>query len=171
MSLHHLGIAHFHRQLSSPTSKTFRETTPDEDLTQDSKDVLIDRLNDLISQLTEANSLKDGAVTSIHSQVDKIERLIKIQDGHTAQHNPGHLGAPIDDDTFWGPPTPTQSLRMRLPQMSPSAGHSPFFQEPHIANSKAEEVAKAAEDLATRMATTVAESQKRKDESDVSSPA
>lgn len=164
MSLQRLGM--LHRQFSSP-SKASPEIPTNEDLTQDSKDVLIERLNDLILQLSETNFLEDGAVTNIHSQVDKIERLIRRQDWHTPQHSPGQLAPPREDDTLWGPPTPTHSIKMRLPRSS-SVSESPFFTEPKINTSKADAVAKAAEDLASKMATTVAELQKRKEESDVS---
>jgi hypothetical protein len=169
MSLQYLG-AHFpvlHRQLTSPTSKTFREISPHEDLTQDSKEVLVDRLNDLILQLSNTNTLEDSAVSTIHSQVDKIEQLIRSQNGHIPNQSPRYLESMREDDTFWGPATPTQNLKMRLP-MSPRSDHSFFLQEPHMSTSKAEEVAKAAEDLACKMTITVTEMQKRKEESDVS---
>lgn len=165
---YHLGIAHFpvlHRQLTSPTSATFRETSPNEDLTQDSKDVLIERLNDLITQLSQANSLEDGAVSAIHSQVDKIERVLRGGDAQTPR-SPGLLETPREDDTFWGPATPTRNLKMRLPHISPKSGHSPVYNEPKMDTSRAAEVAKAAEDLSSKLATTVAELQKRKEESD-----
>lgn len=127
----------------------------------------MDRLNDLILELSKAKDLEDGAVTAIHSEVDKIERLIRRQDGHTPQHSPGRLAPPREEDTLWGPPTPTQSIKMRLPHMSPSLAQSPFFNEPPI-TSKADEVAKAAEELASKMAVTVTELQLRREESDVS---
>lgn len=165
----HLGIAHFpvlHRQLTSPTSKTFREVSSNEDLTQDSKDILVDRLNDLILQLSNTNSLEDGAVSTIHSQVDKIEQLIRRQNGHTPHQSPRYLEASREEDTFWGPATPTQNLKMRLP-ISQISSYSAVAKEPQMSTAKAGQVAKAAEDLASKMAITFAEMQKRKEESDV----
>lgn len=162
----HLGIAHspvLHRQFTSPTSKTLQDFSANEDLTQDSKDILIDRLNDLILQLTKTNTLQDGAVSTIHSQVDKIEHLLR---GHTSHQNPVYSEPPREDDRFWGPATPTKNLKMRLP-MSPKLDPSPLFQSPQKTTVQAELVAKAAEDLAIKMAATVAELQKRKEESDV----
>ncbi|KAF8863530.1 hypothetical protein BDZ45DRAFT_583507 [Acephala macrosclerotiorum] len=55
---------------------------------------------------------------------------------------------------------------MRLPHFSPKAGNDSVNNEPQITTSKAVEVAKAAEDLASKLAVTVAELQKRKEESD-----
>jgi hypothetical protein len=79
MSVHY-GITHFpvlHRQFSSPTSRSFLESSPSEDLTQDNKDVLLDRLDDLILRLSKDNSLENSSVTAIHSH-GKSVRIPKI---------------------------------------------------------------------------------------------
>lgn len=174
MSLQYLGISHFpvlHRQFSSPTRGAFSDSFPShQDITQDSKDVLIERLNDLALRLSTAKDLEDSAVTAIHSQVDKIEKILRGEENHK---KPGHSRSdsePSKEDIFWGPATPTQSLKRRLPDMSRMNQRPPLsrnFQE--LSSAKVNELAQAAEDLASRMSVTLEEFQRRKEESDVSS--
>lgn len=169
---YHLGIAHhlpsLHRQLISPTSNGFPKAVPDEDLTEDSKDVLIERLNDLIARLSNARSIDDVAVTAIHSQMDNIELIVRREERH--QSPPDGTVASLDvlrdEDNFWGPPSPSQSLRMRLP---PKPGSSVLPQrELSMSTAKAVKIAKEAEELASMLSTTVKELQTRREESDVS---
>lgn len=177
MSYYHLGIAHFpvlHRQFTSPTSERFPES-PNEDLTQDSKDVLIDRLNDLVLRLSKVGSLKDRAISTIHSQVDKIEILVsRVEMKKPSLPSRDVSLSVLREDDFWGPPTPTQSIKMRLPAISQN---SPGNSVPHedsipdvseVSPTKAVEVAEAAEALASKLSTVVAEFQIRKEECDVS---
>ncbi|KAH7407588.1 hypothetical protein BKA64DRAFT_424124 [Cadophora sp. MPI-SDFR-AT-0126] len=169
---YHLGIAHFpvlHRQLTSPTSAYFPDSAS-EDLTQDSKDVLIDRLSDLVLRLTKVRSLQDGAVSAIHREVDKIEVLVN---GVEKTNSPSHLlsreksGHSSNEDDFWGPPTPTQSMKMRVPVVSQdSSPKSVFKPVSEMSPSRAVEVAKAAEELASNLASTVEKLLVRKEESD-----
>jgi len=171
---YHLGIAHFpvlHRQLTSPTSAYFPDV-PDEDLTQDSKDVLMDRLSDLVVRLSKVRSLQDGAVSAIHREVDKIELLVN---GLEKTNSPSPTlsreksGLSSNEDDFWGPRTPTQSMKMRLPVISQSS--SPRSEPKFVSNispSRATEVARAAEELAVELASTVDKLLARKEESDVS---
>jgi len=176
MSLQYLGISHFpvlHRQFSSPIRGAFSDSSPSQqDLTEDSKDVLIERLNDLVQRLSTAQELDDGAVTAVHSQVDKIEMILK---GEEKQKKPSHSrsssGVPRDSpDPFWAPATPTKSIRMRLPDTSTRSQRPPLRRNlQEVSSVKASELAQAAEDLASRMAVTLEEFQRRKEESDVSS--
>jgi hypothetical protein len=172
MSLQYLGISHFpvlHRQFSSPTSRSFSDSSPGQDLTQDSKDVLIERLNDLVLRLSTTNELEDGAVTAVHSQVDKIESIVR---GEERQQRPSHsrsgsgISRTKEDDPFWGPATPTQNVKMRLPDMS-FPPRRPARHASVASPAKAIELAQAAEDLASKLAVTIEELQNRKEESDV----
>jgi hypothetical protein len=173
MSLQYLGISHFpvlHRQFSSPTSRVLSDSSPSQDLTQDSKDVLIERLNDLILHLSTANVLEDSAVTAVHSQVDNIEVLLRGEEKH---QKPGHSrsGSGVskvqEDDPFWGPATPTQNIKMRLPDMAAENRRPPLHRNLQMSPAKAIELAHAAEDLASKLCVTVEELQRRKEESDV----
>ena len=175
MSLQYLGISHFpvlHRQLSSPTSRSFVESSPSEDLTQDNKDVLLERLNDLVLRLSKDNLLENSSITAIHSHVDKIEVLIRAREGHeksgqVRKEIHGSPSVPREEDVFWGPRTPTQNMRMHIPEI-PEYSRRPAQNEPRMTPAKAIELAGVAEELATRLSATVAELQARKDESDVS---
>jgi hypothetical protein len=174
MSLQYLGISHFpvlHRQFSSPTKGAFSDSSPSQqDLTQDSKDVLIERLNDLVLRLSTAQELEDGAVTAVHSQVDRIEMILRGEEKHKQpNHSRSGSGIPVPkDDPFWGPATPTQSMKMRLPNTSTGGQRPPLHRNlQQVSSAKAKEMAQAAEDLASRMAVTLEEFQRRKEESDV----
>lgn len=111
-----------------------------------------------------------GTVSSVHSQVDKIEMILR---GEEKQKKPGHSrnGSGISrDDPFWGPATPTKSMKMRLPEASSRSQRPPLRRNlQEMSAEKARELAQAAEDLASRMSVTLEELQRRKEESDVSS--
>jgi len=178
MSLGRLGIAHFpvlHRQFSSPTSSRFPESPPSQDdLTQDNKDVLVERLNDLVQRLSKHGaSVEDKAVTNIHHLVDGIETLMRekpkvlnLDDMDIESEN----GDTREQDSLWRPAlprSPIQNIRMRLPDSwrSPQPSASPIQE---INTSKAADIAREAEELASQLAKTVAELQIRREESDVS---
>jgi hypothetical protein len=120
--------------------------------------------------LSTTNVLEDSAVTAVHSQVDKIELLLKGEEKHP---KPSHSrsGSAVskgqDDDPFWGPATPTQNIKMRLPDMSAGNQHSPIHRNLQISPAEAIALARAAEELASKLSVTVEELQRRKEESDV----
>lgn len=173
---YHLGISHspvLHRHFSSPLSEGFPDPSSDEDLTQDSKDVLIDRLNDLVARLSKVPALKDRTVSSIHSEVDKIELLLggaeKVYSPRHSRQTSSHSNAQYETEPFSGPPNPTQSMKMRFPPMpwtSPSPRPVPERQP--MTPEKALEIAKNAQDLVLKLSATLKELQLRKEESDVS---
>lgn len=173
MSLQYLGISHFpvlHRQFSS-ASIPLSDASPSQDPTQeDSKDVLIQRLNDLVLRLSTSQEVEDGTITTAHSQVDKIERLLE---GEDRPPKPSHsrsgsdlLKSKEEFDPFWGPATPTHSMKMHLPDMSRSSPRPVLRRSLQMSPAKAIELAQSAEDLASRLVFTVEELQRRKEESD-----
>jgi hypothetical protein len=146
------------------------ESSPNQDITQDNKDVLIERLNDLVSRLSKNTSLEDSTVDAIHAGVDRIEVLLR--GGEKPRLDSGSFDSKQTrengDDDVWGPPlTPTRKMRMRLPDhpsnTSPSSPH-----QPQITPARVDEIAKAAEDLAMKLAATMSEFQARMQESDAS---
>ena len=174
MSLQYLGIAHFpvlHRQFSSPnTHRDLLEPSANQDITQDSKDVLIERLNDLVSRLSKDISLEDSTVDAIHAGVDQIEVLLhggdkpRVASGNLESSQAKDMG----EDVLWATPlTPTRNMRMPLADQSAKTSPS-FTHQPHITIAKVDEMAKAAEDLAMKLAATVLEFQARMREADVS---
>lgn len=174
MSLHYLGIAHFpvlHRQFSSPTTlRESLESSPNQDITQDNKDVLIERLNDLVSRLSKNTSLEDSTVDAIHAGVDRIEVLLHSDEKPRLDSSDfdSKQAKESGEDVLWGSPlTPTRKMRMQLPDHSSNSTPSPFHQ-PRITPARVDEITKAAEDLAMKLAATVSEFQARMQESDVS---
>ena len=175
MSLHYLGIAHFpvlHRQFSSPPSKGSLESSFGQDLTQDNKDVLIERLNDLLARVTKDDLLGDSIITSIHTEVDRIEQIMRVGSRHQTPEKADNVIASVerssnDEDVFWGPPTPSKSIRMRLPDSSPTSSRRSLHQASKPDSARTAELAAAAEELASQLAATVTEFQTRRDESDV----
>jgi hypothetical protein len=177
MSLHHLGIAHFpvlHRQFSSSIGKGPPESSQNQDITQDNKDILIERLNDLVALLSQNSRLEDSTVTAIHSGVDQIELLMRgreppskaaqsVSDGVDAKQSNEN-----GEDIFWGPSmSPIRNIRLRLSDKASNSSHSPHHC-PRMTSSRAIEIAKVAEDLSLKLAATMSELRVRKEESDVS---
>lgn len=172
MSLHHLGIAHFpvlHRQFSSPTATRFaQEASPDPDTTQDNKDVLIERLNDLVLRLSE-KPLGDGVISSIHGEVDRIEVLLRGERNTTpVQVESSQKGGGYEDDIFGRPHTPTRNGRMCLSDKWTKSPRQNTSQRSEIPSSQATQIATAADALAVQLTDTIAELHARKEESQVS---
>jgi hypothetical protein len=196
--MHHLGLAHspvLHRQMSSPTSKSSADSSgSDQDVTQDSKDVLVERLNDLVSRLSSNDALENGTVSAIHSQVDSIETLMRgskriSESPEAVGEGLGPRSPRLNESSLWGPPlTPTRNVRSRLPRLlegftaarqaaidlellefptpfaSPASSSQP---QVHMTSSRIAEISKAAEDLAVKLEATVSELKIRRKESDV----
>ena len=175
MSLNYVGISHFpvlHRQFSSPTSTVSLEShrTTNQDLAQDNKDVLTERLTDFVLRLSKDSSLEDSTVSAIHTGVDRIESLLKSRGKrlHKSSFSDGsQLGFPkTGEDMFWAPLTPPRNVRMLLPE--------PFISASQRATSGvtmnteyAVKIARSAEELASKLSVTIAELQIRKEETDV----
>ena len=147
MSLQQLGFASLpvYRQLTGTGSG---DELPSQDLAQDSKDVLLDRLSDLVTLLSEGGNLDEVAMTEIHSRVDQIEDVIqrrekspKLPRGLKNIHEP--TSPRSVEDVFWGPPTPTRSMSMRL-------SNAPAQQERYISPFKAIQIANEAENIAAK---------------------
>lgn len=171
MSLHHLGIAHFpvlHRNFSSPTSTILLGSSPSQDLAEDNKDVLIERLNDLVVRLSDS-SLEDRTISAIHTDVDRIETLIRYRGTHQSPPvgSDSKASKGSVEDVFWRPLTPTRNISMRMPDSPTSPRH--FIQyAAQMSTQRAIDLATSAEELASKLSETVAELQVRKEESDVS---
>jgi hypothetical protein len=189
MSLHFLGIRDFpvlHSQLSSPSSKLFQSPDPStelaQELAQDSKDVLIQRLHDLTSQLSAADSLKNEDITALHVDLDRMERVLH----HTpAMHHEEAFRAhrrinsmeslrSNDDDIFWAPLSPRlASPRLKsgfkLQEFSHKVAETPAKATDHISPRQAVLLAQEADSLYKHLETIVKELKARKDEANVSS--
>ncbi|KAI1418103.1 hypothetical protein F5Y13DRAFT_199193 [Hypoxylon sp. FL1857] len=97
LSLHALGmspLSPMRRQFSSPLLRSSSSLQPPEadhseqdDLVQDSKDVLVQRLNDLAAQLNQQDHLKEDSVYGLHAKVDEMERVLSRRD-HPLRRTP-----------------------------------------------------------------------------------
>ncbi|KAI9049914.1 hypothetical protein LZ554_006061 [Drepanopeziza brunnea f. sp. 'monogermtubi'] len=136
--------------------------TPNEDLTQDSKHALIDRLNHLVLRLSSVGSLKHRAISTIHSQVDKIEILVSRIE--IKRPSPPlcklSLNIPREDD-LPGHPAPNRNLEMENTTVS-TKPHIEEGMNPGVSDTTPAKLAQAAEDLASRLSTTVVELQEWK---------
>jgi len=174
---YHLGISHFHRQPSSPIASQEKRPEQDEDINEDSKEVLMERLNDLVSRLSESHSIEDDTVTAIHSEVDKIELILRKGERHLSPflEDPyGIMNAPRDPEHFEASSlspsrpslSPSQSLRMRFPPKPQSSAQDHRGKE--MTAEVATKIAKEADELAITLSETVDELLLRKEEADVS---
>jgi hypothetical protein len=170
-----IGISSFpvlHRQFSSPTSTSLLESSSSQDLTQDNKDVLIERLNDLVLRLSKDRSVEDSIISAIHSGVDRIELLMKGREKENQKKSPqvsneSKHARGNSEDIFWGSPlTPTRNVRMRFPD-SPTSPHHSVHRRPRMSADRAIEIVKSAEDLSSKLLATIMELQVRREESDV----
>ncbi|KAI1210458.1 uncharacterized protein F4807DRAFT_423494 [Annulohypoxylon truncatum] len=97
-SLHSLGMSPFspmRRQFSSPLARSSSplhsqetEHSDEEELVQDSKDVLVQRLNDLAAQLSRQDHIKGDDVYGLHAKVDEMERVLSTKDHHSSVWTP-----------------------------------------------------------------------------------
>lgn len=136
-----------------------------ENWTQDSKGILIDRIKDLVLRLSNVGPLKDRAISTIHSQVDRIEILV---DGVERKRPSPTVPEVSREDEVWGQQTPTHTIQVRTSGVSPKAYEEQLPEAPEKASVRAVEVAQAAEILASRLSTVAVEFRERKDEFDVS---
>lgn len=190
MSLHFLGIRDFPivpRQVSSPSSKPppSPSQSSTQELIQDSKDVLIQRLLDLATHLQEQD-LRDEDLSTLHHDVAHMERTwhqtpalpqsprpLPLPHTHFA-HSRTASRAPDtprsqtpDNDRFWAPLSPGLRSPIRLFD-SPSLTSKRAV--PPISPKKAALLASEADSLLTQLTRTVAELRARREESEASPP-
>lgn len=137
------------------------------------KDVLIKRLNDVLFRLSKESMivLDYNTILAINSEVDHIElllgeaKLVELdgEDGQELEDSQIHTNAGNND--LRNGPTPTQESEMPIEPSSQTTSLMPRL-APSI-TARALEIANAAEQLASQLATSVEEFQKRKEESEV----
>jgi hypothetical protein len=172
MSLHFLGIRDFpilHRQLRSPTTNPHRSQDSTEDLTHDSKDVLIQRLLDLATHL-QTQDLRDGDVSLLHRDADHMERtlrqspVLRQEPSFQSFTSVGSWGG--EEERFWQPLSPSLKSPIRMfeaPRAAPKLGAVNG-----LSASKSALLAEEAEKLLVQLTKTVEELKARREESTVS---
>ncbi|KAI1325860.1 hypothetical protein F5Y16DRAFT_251419 [Xylariaceae sp. FL0255] len=108
-----------------------------EEIIQDSQDVLIQRLNDLVSRLSRRSTIRDEIVGSLHSQVDEMENVLNIP-GYPLPKKTQHRRLPVSDtgadggDAPWNLPQLASRLSLSPPaQISPTAA-KPTMDVPQV---------------------------------------
>jgi hypothetical protein len=183
MSLHFIGIRDFpvlHKQFSSPNARLSESpTTSIQDIARDSKDVLVQRLNDLANRLLAEEALKDEDITTLHIDVDRMERVMKKTEGVLQEEpfherrSPSSIGTLRDheDDLFWGPPfSPSRKVTMRLPDSLVQTSHARLQRSLEMSPKKAVLLAQEADSLNDQLSRALKELQARKEESNVGHP-
>ena len=82
MSLHFLGIMPRSPGLQrtfSPSQSIASPTpsSPEQDVAQDNKEVLLERLTDLVQRLQDEDHLDNSSVTTLHKRVDDMETIFR----------------------------------------------------------------------------------------------
>lgn len=113
MSLHSLGMSPLsplrhspilHRVVKTRLSSVDRDS--EQDLSQDNRDVLVQRLNDLVSRLSGGGELLGDGVTNLHVRVDEMEQILRQSSSPKAQ---GHRRDTSSISSIQGGPPPMSS--------------------------------------------------------------
>ncbi|KAK7948211.1 uncharacterized protein PG986_009097 [Apiospora aurea] len=130
MSLHSLGMSPLSPLRHSPV--LHRSAKPNhhlaavdqdtqEDLSQDSRDVLVQRLGDLVSRLSGAGELLGNGIANLHARVDEMEHILRQSSSPKAQK--GHRRNPSSvDSSSHGGASMLSGLPSPVQQKPPSAG-------------------------------------------------
>ncbi|KAI1766559.1 hypothetical protein GGR53DRAFT_200560 [Hypoxylon sp. FL1150] len=157
--LHSLGMSTFstmRRQLSSPFTRSpssplhlvDAEQEEHEEIVRDSKDVLVQRLNDLAAQLSEQDHLKEDSVNGLHAKVDEMERVLSARNNSSRRRSqrarPSSLvlqSSASSHDSLWGMGTPGQIMpnipSTPLPTLRSSSTQTTDRPVPNASRSKA----------------------------------
>lgn len=169
----------------SPSSSSSHDIHNDSSLILNGKDVLVSRLNDLVSRISHAVKLDDDAIHTIHAQVDAIEGLVRNEEeSHDA--SPGAritgsqavysspesirgTGREIDEHEFWNSSSPNSGKPVRSTLLTKTGSSACEVDDRKttkpMSTKRAEEIAREAEALASTLTTTVADLQARREES------
>ncbi|EDN91588.1 predicted protein [Sclerotinia sclerotiorum 1980 UF-70] len=173
-----MNILGLRRHFTSPLSFTNVDAVPtspsnvsNQD-SQDNKDVLLQRLNDLVVRLSHDDA-EDAAITALHKKTDEMETLLRVEYSMDldpkVSHNKVKPPPPRRDsnDVFWGRPLNTRrESYLRRPSSPAPVSRSASYNRPVVVISKAAEIATSAEELNVRLAKAVGELQASRIESD-----
>ncbi|KAB8290654.1 hypothetical protein EYC80_008295 [Monilinia laxa] len=173
-----MNILGLRRHFNSPLSFTNVDalaTAPSNSSNQDSqdnKDVLLQRLNDLVVRLSHDDA-EDAAITALHKKADEMETLLKVEYSMDLDPrvSPKKVKPPPQrrdsNEVFWGRPlAPTRTSYLRRPSSPSRRVHSTSYDKTVVAVAKAAEIATSAEELNVRLAKAVGELQASRIESD-----
>ncbi|KAK8087031.1 hypothetical protein PG994_002005 [Apiospora phragmitis] len=128
MSLHSLGMSPLSPLRHSPV--LHRPAKPhhpavdhdsQQDLSQDSRDVLVQRLSDLVSRLSGDGELLGNGIANLHARVDEMEHILSQSSSPKAQK--GHGRNPSSVDSSHGGASMLSGLPSSVQPKSPSPEH------------------------------------------------
>ncbi|KAK8133915.1 hypothetical protein PG984_005927 [Apiospora sp. TS-2023a] len=126
MSLHSLGMSPLSPMRHSPVlHRTVKPQYPaaEQDLSQDSRDVLVQRLNDLVSRLSGDGGLLGDGIANLHARVDEMEHILRQSSSPKSQNGHRRNQSSVDSSSIGGDGA---SMLSGLPSpaqpKSPSAG-------------------------------------------------
>ncbi|KAL7623880.1 hypothetical protein AAE478_005436 [Parahypoxylon ruwenzoriense] len=198
--LHSLGMSPFsplRRQLSSPFVRSSSSLHPpgtahsdQEEIVRDSKDVLVQRLNDLAAQLNKQDHINEDSVNHLHARVDEMEKVLSVKDhsSNRASRRPRSRPSSLalqnsrsEGDSFWGSLAPGRIIP-NIPNISlPTSQRSPSMQsfkestgapeakavsEPRMSPAQASRIVTEAQKLCKELEAVVTSLRARQEESD-----
>ncbi|PQE25617.1 hypothetical protein CJF30_00000305 [Rutstroemia sp. NJR-2017a BBW] len=167
-----------HRQFSLPLSPAISDIcssagrrSSDQDA-EDNKDVLIQRLNDLLAKLSH-DDFEDSAITELHRKTDEMETLMKVEQGSSSSslsdidEKSQSSRRRDSEDLFWARPlTPTSSF-LRWPRTPLHRPHS-RPRKSRMTVSRAADIAESVDELNSRLVKVITDLQVTRAESNVS---
>lgn len=95
----------------------------DDDLSQDSKDVLVDRLNDLLQRLSTSGSLEGANITTLHVKVDEMEKVLS----RDHRHKPARPTSVVQRRSILQLASPLPIVQGKGAQRTPDEEHHPDY--------------------------------------------
>ncbi|CAJ2511595.1 Uu.00g072200.m01.CDS01 [Anthostomella pinea] len=184
---------HFTPPFARPSSslRSDAELSEQEDLAQDSKDVLIQRLNDLAAKLSQQDHVREQNVNSLHAKVDEMENVLltpgyplsfksrkskkskpKSLNLRISRHDPEvswespRLGQLLSDDSYQSSPTQVSS------SVNAGGGHhgnpteTDASHSPSMSKARAEQVVAEAQTLCKGMEEVIISLRARQEETE-----
>ena len=159
----------------SPPLPTAITSRPRQEFTLDNNKALIKRLNDIVLNIAKdtRTSLDGNTIAVINSELDNIELLLGVQEKPTEfsdraeSDQDSQSSTNVGDDDQHTSPIPIQEPQISI---EPSLHvFSPPRPAASITASWAVDISKAADELTSKLITSVQELQKRREESEVPS--
>ncbi|PQE11029.1 hypothetical protein CJF31_00000741 [Rutstroemia sp. NJR-2017a BVV2] len=136
---------------------------------EDNKDVLIQRLNDLLAKLSH-DDVEDSAITELHRKTDEMETLLKVEQASSSPSLSDvdeKSQSPLrrdSEDLFWARPlTPTSSF-LRWPRTPLHRPHS-RPRRSRMTVSRAADIAESVDELNSRLVKVITDLQVTRAES------
>ncbi|KAK5629436.1 hypothetical protein RRF57_005151 [Xylaria bambusicola] len=124
-----------------------------EDTTQDSKDVLVQRLNGLVTRVSQGH-VEDESIYTLHSKLDELESVLQLRDKSSNSRYDGQYQSNLS----WEPPHPNTLLPSDASSLAspPRSSPSAKARVDHQASKKEEEEGSRASKMTRKQAEKIA---------------